>query len=250
MKTPDLKNYVSISILALFLLTSLNSCSISLDGPERIKGSKSVISEVRDVHYFNAIEVNNATDLIVTIGENFHIEVKADDNVVPFLMTEVEDDVLKIYVKKGYALRNVKTQKVYVTMPLLTSISASGASNVSFSNLLEGDALSIRASGASNVKLEADLAYLEVRLSGASDLGISGFSEYTNVRLSGASDMKSYDFACDLLEVVLSGASDINITVNEKVSGNISGASGIKVKGNPVIDVKTSGASSVRKIAG
>lgn len=248
MKTTGINLFSRIALLTLSFLLITSSCSISINGPERVTGSKNVVSEVREVGYFNAIQVSNAIDLIVTIGEEFHLEVKADDNIVPLLITEVEDDVLKIFVERGFTFRNVKSQKVYVTLPLLTSLSASGASNVSFTNPVMGDALSIKASGASDIKLEVELAFLEVRLSGASDLKIGGFSQYTNARLSGASDMKSYNFACDLLEVVLSGASDIKITVNEKISGNLSGASGIKVKGNPATDVKTSGASSVQKL--
>ena len=248
MKTSKLTLLKTTSVLFVMLAVFISSCSISINGPERVSGSKNVVSEVREVGYFHAIQVSNATTLIVTIGEEFHVEVKADDNIVPLIVTEVEDDVLKIFVERGYSLRNVKSQKVYVTLPLITSLSASGASNVSFTNPVKGDALSIRASGASDLKLDVELAFLEVRMSGASDLKITGFAQYTNARLSGASDMKSYEFACDLLDAVLSGASDIKITVNEKISGNLSGASGIKAKGNHVIDVKTSGASSVQKL--
>ncbi len=248
MKTSEITPFKANSAVFIMLIMLFSSCSISIKGPERVRGSKNVVSEVRDVGLFNAIQVSNALDLVVSIGEQFHIEVKADDNIVPLINTDVEDNVLKIFIERGYTLRNVKSQKVYITLPLLTSISASGASSVSFTNPVKSDAFSIRASGASDIMLEADLAFLEVRLSGASDLKITGFSEYTNARLSGASDMKSYAFACDLLEAVLSGASDINITVNKKIIGNLSGASDIRFKGNPVVDVKTSGSSSVRRI--
>ncbi|MFW5792659.1 MAG: head GIN domain-containing protein [Bacteroidota bacterium] len=234
-------------LIAFVFFATLSSCSFGISGTERIKGSGEVISELRELPYFNAIDVSNSFDVFITMGEEFHVEIKADDNIVPLVITEVIDDVLEISIERNYSIRKAKSQELHITMPMLLSIKASGATSVKLENRLDSEALYVQASGASDVMLDANLSYLEIKFSGASDLKITGFSESVKARLSGASDMKDYDFVCNFLDANLSGASDIRITANEKVSGKLSGASDINLKGDPLVVVSTSGASSVIK---
>lgn len=241
------KTHVYLALILVFLL-SMNSCIIGINGTERIRGSKNVVIEKRELPYFNSIEVSKSIDVFITIGDVFNVEVKADDNILPYITTEVVDDVLKVGEKPKFSLVSTKSQEVHITMPLLLSIKASGASNVQVLNKIENESLFISASGASDIKLNASLSYLEVRLSGASDVDVEGYAEFVKAEMSGASDMKDYDFSCKYLDVNLSGSSDIKVSVIEKISGNISGSSDIKVNGDPLVDVITSGASSVSRL--
>lgn len=210
-----------------------------------IRGSKNVVSQARETGYFNAVKVGGAIDLFITQGEAFQLEVRADDNIINHIETRIEDQVLVIGMRKGVNVRNPETMQVHLTAPLLMSIHSSGACDVTVKGVLRQEMLSVTASGASDLRMQVDVKHLELDASGASDVHLSGQAEYAKIKLGGASDMKNFSFTCDFLEVHLSGASDMSVTVNKQVSGKLSGACDLRLRGNALADVSTSGASSV-----
>jgi len=89
---------------------------------------------------------------------------------------------------------------------------------------------------------------LDINLNGASDAKISGTAKTVNIKSSGASDVKAFDLVTDVCNANISGASDVNITVNSELTAFATGASDIKYKGNGAIKEKhSSGASSITK---
>lgn len=215
---------------------------------QTIQGNGNVITEVREVSYFNGISVSGSINLFITMGDKFHVEVESDENIIKHIDTETHGDVLVIGLEgKGISIINPKEMNVYVTLPELLSLTASGATDVTVNNTIEQPTLRIKASGASDMTLPVNVEYLEMNLSGASDARINGYAKATNATLNGASDVKKSDLVTDKLEVNLSGSSDLRIKVTENITGKLSGASDLVYEGNPTTDLKTSGASSVKK---
>jgi hypothetical protein len=213
---------------------------------QRLSGSRAVAKESRDVTYFDAVRVSSAIDLVITQGEGFHVEVHADDNLLPYIQTSVRDGVLEIGLARGVSLRRYKEMKVYVSAPRFASLQASGSSDITARGDICGDALRIRASGSSDVRLNLDVKHLDIECSGSSDAILSGRAQSIKARLSGSSDMKGFGLQCDFLEVELSGSSDMYISVTSEVAGSLRGSSDLRIKGSPVVKVSTSGSSTVR----
>ncbi len=233
------------NIMMMFLI--LFSSSFIACG-QNIKGSGNVITEVREISYFNAIEVSGSIDLSVTMGDEFYVEVEADDNIIEYIQTETRGDKLIIGFKgKGISIRNPGSMHVKVTLPELLSLTASGATDITVGNTIEQATILITASGASDLTMPVNVEYLELKLSGASDARINGFANATKATLSGASDLKNSNLETGTLEVNLSGSSNMRIKVNEKITGKLSGASDLIYEGNATTDLNTSGASSVKK---
>lgn len=230
----------SLVLLALFFASSaFVACGSS------ISGSGIIASEIRDTPSFSSVSVGSAIKLVISQGSPYEVLVTADDNLLPYICTEVSGNTLKIGVEPMTSLRNHKDIVVHVTAPIFEKISCSGAAEVEAPNLLTQESLVIKCSGAGNVKLEVEAASLEVDASGASDVRLEGNTRFLKAELSGASDLKSYGLYCELAEVGLSGASDMQITVSGQVTGKASGASSLKVAGGASLNVNTSGASSV-----
>lgn len=239
-----------MSVITLAVLITTNTAAIASDSfwPRRINGSGQIVSEIRELPWFNAISVGNAFNVFITQGESFEVKVIADDNLIEYIKTEVRKDELVIGMTTNINPGRSSTTEVHITAPAFLSVKASGASNVSSRGIIRQDKIYLRGSGASDIRLNLDAALMELKCSGASDARIEGFVQSAQVELSGASDFKSGDFYCDFLEVRLSGASSMRVGVNEAASGRLSGASDLNVKGNPRLDIRTTGASSVRKV--
>lgn len=209
-------------------------------------------AEVRTVGSFNAIKVSNAIDLYLTQGTENAVAVSA--KTAEFranIKTTIENGTLKISYDDGskfWKNSGNKKLRAYVSVATLTSLTASGASDVQIDGVLKAGDLHVHLSGASDMKGSIDAVALNFDINGASDATISGTAVNLKIEASGASDFKGFGLETDHCSAQANGASDIQVTVNKELNAQASGASGVYYKGNGVIrDIKTSGASSVSK---
>ena len=88
-------------------------------------------------------------------------------------------------------------------------------------------------SGASHASLKLVAETVDADLSGESNISLIGKTKKQKVTTSGASSYKAYDLLSKDVVVQASGASNIQLTVDDTISGFASGASNIKYKGGP-----------------
>ncbi|CAN5173059.1 head GIN domain-containing protein [soil metagenome] len=207
-------------------------------------------AQVRTVSEFNSIEVSGAIDLYISQGNDVAVAVSAaDENLRSKIKTEVRNGTLRIYFDdhSKWSWGNKKLT-AYVSFKTLKALDVSGASSCKINGVLNLNDLNVKLTGASSLVGAVKLTTLNLEGSGASNIKISGTVTNANINCSGASDVKSYDLITDVCVAKISGASDINITVNGKLSVTASGASSLKYKGSAVIqELNSSGASSVSK---
>ncbi len=208
-------------------------------------------AEIREIDKsFNSIKISSGIDLFLSQSDNEAVAVSASENKYKEeIKTVVENNTLKIYY---FGSRNWnkdrKNLRVYVSFKNLESIDASAACDIQVAGVIKVPALLINMSGASGFKGAVDVTDLKIDLSGASDVTIKGIAASVRIESSGASDVNGYDLVTDFCTAKVSGASDVNITVNKELNASASGASDISYKGDAVIkDKHTSGASSVGK---
>ncbi len=206
-----------------------------------------VISEERDVPPFQAIKVQNGIDVYITYGPKDKIKVETNENTMQYLITEVRNDVLRIYFKRsGVWFREAR---VYVTTNQLKEIDASGGSDVKSENTIDADDLKLKASGGSDIELAVNATNLTAEASGGADIMLSGYAVNLVAHTSGGSDLKAFDLTVDKAELEASGGSDIKITVTKELSARASGGADILYKGNPEkINVNSSASGDVKNI--
>ena len=211
-------------------------------------------AEVRNVAGFKGVNISGSIDLFLSQGSSEAVAVSAKDiKVRDRIKTEVRDGILYISLDgRGWKDWNNGDQKMkaYVTIREINRLEASGASDVEIAGTLKTDNLKVTLSGASDFEGNIEAKNIQIRGSGASDIKISGSAEQANIEMSGASDFKGYDFKIDICKAEISGAGDMQITVNKELEAQASGASSIKYKGDPVVrKSECSGASSIKKKA-
>jgi hypothetical protein len=216
---------------------------------------KTVINDAnaqqRTIGSFSSINISGGIDLYLSQGNEEGIAVSASDRkYIADIKTDVRNGELKIWYapqNKSWKTGNRKL-KAYVSFKDISSLKASGASDVILSGAVNLDKLNIEISGASDFRGELQVKNLTVNQSGASDATISGKVTQLSVHASGASDMEAYKLESENCSARASGASDIRITVNKELTATANGASSIHYRGQAVIrDIKTSGASTVNK---
>lgn len=111
----------------LLLLGSLTGCYYF--GP-CIDGSGSVITEVREVAEFSGVTNTGSFDVYIYPAEDFHVEVKAQGNLLPIIETYVSGYNLTVRAKEGTCFRSSLPVEVYVWMPELENVTLSGSGKI------------------------------------------------------------------------------------------------------------------------
>jgi len=89
--------------------------SVNNNDAPMITGSGRIVSQPRSVPDFRSVETNGAEDIHVRFGPQPSLVIAADDNLLPYLTTEVSDGVLHVGSVGSYRTRT--TPQVYVTVP-------------------------------------------------------------------------------------------------------------------------------------
>lgn len=243
MKTTKLFSVILFASLFIGISTIFAGCHMRYT-----HGNGNVVKQDRTVSSFNGIDVSGAFDVYLKQGDNEAVTVEAEENLLPYIRTEVVDGTL-IIETKDRPFHNTTKMTVYVTIKGLKSIDLSGATDIETQNKLNLSDLKIDISGASEAKLDFAVQKLNLDCSGASKILLTGSAVNVTMDLSGASKLLAFDMPAESYSISLSGAGKAEINVSKKLSADISGAGTIKYKGSPAeIDQEVSGAGSIKKV--
>lgn len=234
-------------LIVLLFSTVLSSCNF-ISG-KRIRGNGNVITETRDAGTFHNVHISGNTDLYVKQDSVFTIRVVADENLMEYIITDINGTTLDIRQPSGIQLKPSKAIKVYISGPDFKKFEASGACDIFSENKIIGtDMISIRLSGASDIKMEIESPKVDAESSGAGKITLWGEAKDFRVDGSGSTDIKCFDLLTENTTVDISGAGSAEVFASVKLDVHVSGAADVRYKGSPAISQDISGAGSVKKV--
>ena len=177
-----------ISSLIIFCLAFIVCLPLNSSLAQGIRGSKNVIEQDRSLSGFQEIYVEDGIDVHIKQGTADAVIVKADDNLVDYIKTKIENGKLMIYSDR-VSIRNSKSYDVYVTVKELNVIKAKSGSDVYGLSTIETDELSIELRSGSDLKMEVHAARLNCEITGGSDAKISGKVDELIAHAKGGSDL-------------------------------------------------------------
>jgi hypothetical protein len=238
-------------ILAAFALLVFSACSLpeSVFGGvgQTVTGSGKLVTLEQPNQGFSRVEFSHAFQADVTQGESYSIVITVDDNLERYLQVSQTGDTLKIGFQPGLlSLRNA-TMRARLTMPELTGIVGSGATQIRIDGFESSKDLRVEVSGASTLRGEIDSGYLRADVSGASRLELAGRGQDGRINVSGASQANLANFRMQNVDVQASGASRAEVYASGRLDAEASGASTVLYSGDPTLGrTNTSGASTIR----
>jgi hypothetical protein len=231
----------------LVLAVLLTGCCGLIPRQTTITGSGNVVTREETFTDFDKVEVSHAFTVDISQGDSFRVVVRVDDNLVEDLEVVKQGDTLKIGLVPD-PLRNIRnaTMEAEVTMPELTGLELSGASDGAITGFKSSQALKVTLSGASSLRGDIEAGDVRFDLSGASSVTLSGSAQDVTIDASGAGVANLADFPVADADVGVSGASTVTVNPSGSLDVSASGASHVYYVGNPTMGrIDTSGASSV-----
>jgi hypothetical protein len=187
-------------------------------------GSGNVAVEQRNVEPFRSISSSGIFKVEIVLKRDRGVEIEADDNLIPYIKTEVRRGTLRLYSDGNLKPKSPILIRVYADT--IEKVSGSGITEISVVDL-DAPEFAVDSSGASRITIAGKASTLTVESSGASKIDAAGLlTENSSADLSGASELK----------VQVTG------TLNAKASG----AAKVLYVGEPAeVIKKTSGAGKV-----
>ena len=248
-------NTKKLFLTTLIVCTTLWIASCSFTGGGGlgggVPGSGVVQTETRDPGAFEAIAIEYpGAQIIIQQGDKEIVEIKADDNLLPQLSTEVLSRTLTIKnLETDWNTRvdPSKPVKMVITVRDLNELILSAPVGELEVNGLQAEALKLVVSGGAQVKLKGlQVDTLDSVLSGAGDIQVSGTADEIKLILSGLGNFNAADLQSNKADIELSGMGGATVRVEEELAATITGAGSIQYFGNPHIEQSVNGAGSVK----
>jgi hypothetical protein len=224
--------------LIILLLTTLSFSTISCI--PHLRGNGKVVKVERNISNFKAIEVSNGIDLSITQDSFEKVVVETDENIQKILKTEVEGEMLKIYLEEG--VLHAKKLNVYVTLKQLKALDTSSGADAKSTGKINAEDLKINSSSGSEAKMEVSCQHLTARSSSGSNIKLSGTAQYLTADSSSGSEINGSSLVAEKADLSASSGADIDVQVTRELKAHASSGAGINVSGSP--SVKETNSSS------
>ncbi|HKY54827.1 MAG TPA: DUF2807 domain-containing protein, partial [Anaerolineales bacterium] len=181
-----------------------------------VSGSGNIESQTREVQGFLGVSINYPAEVLIQQGKVESVKLEADDNLLPQLVTDVDNGILLIDNKEDrWSQRVNPTERVKITITVkdLNQIEFSSAGNVSVEDL-KTDELSLHLNGVGEMTLnDLDVRQLEARLSGAGNIDANGTTQELDIRISGVGGFDAPKLESQVATVRISGAGSATVFV-------------------------------------
>ena len=233
-----------IAIAALLALFT-SSCAFDINFGEGKRGNGQVVEESRKVtEEFTEVHASEGLDVFVTQGNDFSINVEADENIIDIIGTDIRNGRLKVH-----AIENIgrATKNVYVTLPEVTALSTSSGADLIGQNTIRANKIELDASSGSDLEVEVDAAEVSADTSSGADIKVSGSTDVLYADASSGSDIKARGLMAKRCTADASSGSDISVNVSESLTADASSGADISYTGDASVQKKKSVSGSVHK---
>ena len=220
-----MKRIIALVFLALLLI----NCSKN----QVVVGSNNIITQEKQLSAYDRIEVLGSYDVIFTDGEVGKIKIKAPDNILPLIQTEVSDGLLKIGAEKN---RYKVKEPIIIYVPVdsrLKQVDIKGSADIYTENSLETKALDVDVYGSGDVRLQVDSSTLALKIDGSGDIRVGGKTDNLSININGSGNVEVPNLKAEKAVININGSGNVSAYVTEDVDVSITGSGDVTIKGNP-----------------
>jgi hypothetical protein len=198
--------------LAAVAAVALAGCEIGDDGPRT--------SQVRDLPAFTRVDSQDSADLRLHVGDRRRVEVRAGEDVIDDVHTEVGDGTLHVtFDHHGWGGGSVVVE---ATVPELTAVAHSGSGDIEAEGI-DAPAFELESDGSGDVALYGATESLTVDHDGSGDADLSGLTAAdAQVSTSGSGNL---DISADThLDISMDGSGDVHYLGNPQLVQDVDGS--------------------------
>lgn len=285
------KSFITLSLLVAVTLVlsacSFNGVSINVN-TSTIQGSGKINSEERTVQDFTRVELKSIGNLTISQGDVESLTVKADDNLLPYITTDVVAGTLEIGTKQNTNINPTQAIEYHLTVKSLSSVTLAGFGNIDADKLssdtlqvkltgsgdihigeLTGENLNMNLTGFGNVSIDsAEVAKPTIDLSGSGDIkigslkatalaltisgfgnaSVSGTTSSETIKLTGSGNYHGGDLQSDEATVIISGFGNATVWAATDLDLRVTGSGNVEYYGDPRLSQTVTGFGKIKSL--
>lgn len=231
----------------LMLFVACDDMSVSTgDGSTKVKGNGIVATEVREIPPFNQIVLEGVFNVYILQKEKESIRIQTDENVLPFVITEVDNNILTVKLKDDSKITKMKKISVYITMSDIHKLETKGVGLLHCMGELNLKALELNLKGVGASKLNLNCDTLNVNSELVGSLHLSGKAKEVIINHKGIGSFEAFDFKAENVNLTSDGIGKAEVYASKELTIDAKGLGGVKYKGNPTTkNIKNEGVGVV-----
>ncbi|MGB8192213.1 MAG: head GIN domain-containing protein [Chitinophagaceae bacterium] len=236
-------------IILLALLAAFSFASCHFVNGKRVRGSGNSTTQERQASNFTAISSSGSYDIYLVQGTGYNVRVEADDNLMPYIETIVQGNVLEVRTKKGFWISTNNDIKVYVTAPSFSKVESSGSGDIfSEGKLNNTSPIEMEMSGSGNIKVDVNAPEVKADLRGSGNINVSGETRIFSSSILGSGDIRAADLKAENVDVDIAGSGNAEVFASVKLTVDVKGSGDVKYKGGAQVSSDIAGSGSVKKV--
>jgi hypothetical protein len=235
-----------LSILSVLIILSFTTVRCNHLG-KRVNGNGNVTTQKRTVSDFSGVQVAGPYTVYVTQGDQYSVEVKADENLHEYIDIYEQGGKLKIGQRRGYTLSWRNTIEVHITAPRFKELSVAGSGKIQSRSTLTGEKIRASVSGSGNILLDVDAPEIATDIAGSGNIVIKGRTRNQDADIAGSGELHAFDLLAENAKLDISGSGDAEVFASKSLDIRIAGAGNVDYKGNPSIKKSIAGSGDINK---
>ncbi|TMM28778.1 DUF2807 domain-containing protein [Polaribacter aestuariivivens] len=244
-KTTIMNKKILFTTLILSLTFSINAQNW-WGKSEKIKGNGNVITVNRTTDDYDAINAGGSFDVILIKGTEGKITIEGEENIIPYIETEVKSGSLKINFKKNTNISTTKRLTVTVTFKDIESIGLGGSGNITSKEIINAKDFSVSLGGSGNIDLQLNAKNVNANIGGSGNIDLEGKTETFKCSIAGSGSIRAFELNTNDVNATIAGSGSVKTTVKNKIDAKLVGSGSIYYKGNPThVNSKSVGSGSI-----
>lgn len=220
---------IRFNFLLLFAFSlSFFSCADCIDG------SGSNTEERRSVEEYDVIYVDCELNVLLRqagLSDQNKIVVRAQENLLPFIKTDVSGDRLTIELSE--CIRPTEEIQVEIVTNGIVKFVHNGSGNVETLGSIKSDDFKLVLNGSGDLSFKIKTDDLEVQSSGSGDIMLSGEANDLEVDADGSGDVNALGLKANAVDGANGGSGTLSIFAQDEMNLSLSGSGDIRHSGSP-----------------
>ncbi len=202
---------------------------------QQITGSGNKVTENRTISGVDRVELAIPATLEIMQGSAEELTVTADDNVLPYLTTNVSGGKLVIRYQPQVQVHTNQPPQITLTVKDLKGVQVSSSGSMQVGSITTGDFdLALSSSGSIDIQeLRADDITAELTSTG--NITVRGEANKLDLDVSSSGAFQAGDLKVQEAVITLSSSGKITVWVTDDLRAKISSSGNIYYYGNPTV---------------
>ena len=219
------------------------ACSTTHAADSSIRPAKKSVTQRREVRRFEEIAASSGITILVRQADEWTVEVSADKN------TEVVGKTLRIRYRNNTSINGRHEPTVVrVSCPVLTNISATSGTDITFTNLFEGEALTVHATSAA--RIDGAIRYGSLMLSATSGahITLTGRSRHSTLTATSGANIDASALVSEEVSASATSGAHVKTYAHTRLTAKATSGAIVVYYGNPTqTDISATSGGSIRK---